>query len=88
MRTRFSLIDMAGSERAAKTGGKRMNVDEVWAELRKHLARREQADMDAKRWLTPSQFRRRCSQTLRECEQRRPGQEFSFWQKLIRGGCD
>ena len=61
-------------------------IETVWAELRKHLARREHLGMDAKRWLTPSQFRRRCSQNLSEFDQRRPGQEFSFLQKLVRGG--
>ena len=52
---------------------------------RKDLARREQEDFTANREITVAQFRQRCAQILRSYEERRPGQEWSRLEKLIRG---
>ena len=53
--------------------------------VRKDLARREQEDFTANREITVAQFRQRCAQILRSYEERRPGQEWSRLEKLIRG---
>lgn len=60
-------------------------IETVWAWLRRDLAKREIADIEAKRYLTEHAFRQRCSQILSTYAVPRPGEEFSRLQKLLRG---
>ena len=60
-------------------------IETVWAWLRRDLARREQEDFTANREITVAQFRQRCAQILKTYEERRPGQEWSRLEKLVRG---
>ena len=60
-------------------------IETVWAWLRRDLAKREQADLSAKRDLTPQQFKQRCSQLLNSYSVPKGGEQHSRLQKLIRG---
>ncbi len=60
-------------------------IENVWAWLRKDLAEREHKDMDAKRYLTPQQFKQRAAQILPIYAEVKPGEAHSRLQKLIRG---
>ena len=60
-------------------------IENVWAWLRRDLAKREFEDMDAKRSLTVTQFRQRVSQILLSYEKRKPGHKYSPLQELVRG---
>ena len=60
-------------------------IETVWAELRKHLALREQEDLEAGRVLTLQQFRKRASQILASFGEDSKGEGGSFLSKLVRG---
>ena len=60
-------------------------IETVWAWLRRDLAIREQDDLQARRVLTPQQFRQRCSQILNSFAVCRPGKQHSPLQNLSRG---
>eukprot|EP00973_Karenia_brevis_P074323 10326167-Karenia_brevis.AAC.1 len=60
-------------------------IENVWAWLRRDLARREFEDMDNGRVLTITQFRQRVSQLLLTYEQVKPGEQYSPLLKLVRG---
>ena len=60
-------------------------IETVWAWLRRDLAKREVADIEAKRYLTEHAFRHRCFQILSTDAVPKPGEEFSRLQKLLRG---
>ena len=60
-------------------------VETVWAWLRRDVAKREQADLQAKRVLTPQQFKQRCAQILNTYAVPKEGQQRSRLEKLIRG---
>ena len=57
----------------------------MWAQLRRELAAREQADLSAGRVLTVPQFRQRAAQILQGYSVPAGGQELSFLSKLVRG---
>ena len=54
-------------------------------DIDEEVAKREQADLQTKRTLTPQQFRQRCSQILNSYTEPKEGQQFSRLQKLVRG---
>lgn len=60
-------------------------IENVWAALRRDLATREQEDLDNGRTLTVAQFRARASQLLQSYSIPKPGQEYSFLRRLVRG---
>ena len=60
-------------------------IETVWAWLRRDLARREQEDLQAGRFLTPQQFKQRCSQILTSYAVVKEGQTQSRLQRLIIG---
>ena len=60
-------------------------IENVWAWLRKDLAKAEQADLAVKRVLSVRQFRVRAAKLLRSYSVAKPGQEHSRLQKLVRG---
>ena len=60
-------------------------IENAWAELRKELAKREMADMDAGKYLTVAQYRARASQILHSFSVPTPGGRNSYLQRLVRG---
>lgn len=60
-------------------------IENVWADLRKELSRREVEDMDAKRHLTVDQFRQKAAQILHSYTIPKPGRAKSRLQKYIAG---
>ena len=60
-------------------------IETVWAWLRRDLARREQEDLQARRFLTPQQFKQRCAQILNTYAVPKQRQRLSPLEKLIRG---
>ena len=60
-------------------------IENVWAQLRKDLAVREQADLRAGRVLTKRKFRARAAHILQTYSVPRAGQQWSYLQKLVRG---
>ena len=62
-------------------------IENVWAQLRRDLALMEQKDMQQRprRFLTEAAFKARVSSLLSSYERPKPGQKYSFLQKLVRG---
>ena len=60
-------------------------IENVWAKLRKDLAKMEFEDLQNGRVLTPHQFRLRASQLLTSYGRVQPGERLSFLQKLVVG---
>ena len=60
-------------------------IENVWSELRKHLAQREFGDVDANRAISAKQFRQRASQILNSFQVPKPGLTESYLQKLVSG---
>ena len=60
-------------------------IENVWAELRKELAKREQEHLDHGRVLTVAQFRARAAQILKSFEEVKEGQKHSYLEKLVLG---
>ena len=60
-------------------------IENVWAWLRRDLAKREMEDLKAGRVLTDQQFKQRCSQILNSYCVPKEGEKYSRIQKLIRG---
>ena len=60
-------------------------IETVWARLRRDLAAREQADLQKGKVLTVARFRARVAQLLKSYSTRKPGEEYHYYQKLVRG---
>ena len=60
-------------------------IETVWAWLRKDLAKREIADLDAGRFLTAQQFKQRCAQILHSYTLPKGNDGLSRMQRLVRG---
>ena len=62
-------------------------IENVWAKLRLDLAKLEQNDfsMQPRRYLSTQQFKSRVSKLLTSYGDVKPGQQYSYLQKLIRG---
>ena len=60
-------------------------IETVWVWLRKDLAKREIADLDAGRFLSPQQFKQRCAQILHSYTLPRGSDGLSRIQRLVRG---
>ena len=60
-------------------------IENVWAQLRKDLAVREQDDLQKRKIITVPQFRQRATQILNSYGEAAPGQAYSYLQKLVRG---
>ena len=62
-------------------------IETVWARLRLDLAKLEQKDFCAKprRFLTEAQFKARVAMLLDSYGQVKPGETYSYLQKLVRG---
>ena len=60
-------------------------IETVWAWLRKDLAKREIADLDAGRFLTAQQFKQRCAQILHTYTLPKGHDGLSRIQRLVRG---
>ena len=60
-------------------------IENVWAQLRKDLAKREQDDFAAGRTLSVREFRSRVAQILQSYSVPKKDQQYSYLQKLVRG---
>ena len=60
-------------------------IENVWAQLRKDLAKREQDDFAAGRTLSVREFRSRVAQILQSYSVPKKDQQHSYLQKLVRG---
>ena len=60
-------------------------IETVWAQLRKDLAKREMQDLKANKVITKAQFKQRAAHILNSYAVPKPGQQYSYLRKLVRG---
>ena len=60
-------------------------IETVWARLRYDLAQREVDDFEGGRLITVVQFKQRVSQILSSYGVAKPGEQWSYLQRLLRG---
>ena len=60
-------------------------IETVWARLRRDLSIREREDLKAGRTLSTGQFKMRVSQLLTSYSERKVGERFNYYERLLRG---
>ena len=60
-------------------------IENVWAQLRKDLAKREQDDFATRRTLSVPEFRSRVAQILQSYSVPKKDRQYSYLQTLVRG---
>ena len=60
-------------------------IETVWARLRHDLSAREMEDLKEGRTLSTGQFKLRVSQLLTSYSERRAGERFNYYERLLRG---
>ena len=59
-------------------------IETVWARLRHDLSTRERGDLTAGRTLSTGQFKLRVSQLLTSYSERKVGERFNYYERLLR----